>query len=87
MGGFGLGFSQVSSESAPEKARCRVLLKRGNPWLWNHFCALCHPAAYLMFLLNLRIFLMLGIFILKHTGFARCKQIWLNGHLFLTTTM
>lgn len=40
VGNLGFGFSQISSESAPEKARCRVLLERGNPWLlWNHFWA------------------------------------------------
>lgn len=88
MGSFGFGFSQTSSESAPEKARCRVLLERGNPWLlWNHFWALCLSAASLMFLLNLRILLMLGIFILGHAGFPRCRQIWLNRNSFLARTI
>lgn len=41
VGSFGFGFSQISSESAPEKPRCRVLLEKGNPWLlWNNFWAL-----------------------------------------------
>lgn len=88
VGSFGFGFSQISSESAPEKARCRVLLERGNPWLlWNHFWALCHPAASLMFLLDSRIFPVLGIFILGHVGFPRCRQIWLNRHSFLARTV
>ena len=79
VGSFGFGFSQISSESEPEKARCRVLLEGGNPWLlWNHFWALCRAAASLMFLLDLRISLTLGIFILRHTAFPRCRQMWLN---------
>lgn len=79
VGSLGFGFSQISSESAPEKARCRVLLERGNAWLsWNHVWALCCPAASLVFLLDLRIFLVLGIFVLVRAGFPRCRQMWLN---------
>lgn len=75
VGSFWFGFSQISSESVPEKARCRVLLERGNPWLlWNNFWALCYPAATLMFLLDLMIFLTFGIFILRHGSFPRCRQ-------------